>query len=56
MKGKQDYLPEFREEAVKLVVEQGLSLGEAARRLTIPKGTLGNWVVTSRGARSEAGQ
>ncbi|MEY3202444.1 MAG: hypothetical protein RIR70_1994 [Pseudomonadota bacterium] len=54
MKGKQDYSPEFREEAVKLVVEQGLSLAEAARRLTIPKGTLGNWVVVSRGARVKA--
>ena len=54
MKRKQDYSPEFREEAVKLVMEQGLSLGEAAKRLTIPKGTLGNWVVVSKGAPPKA--
>ena len=39
MKGKQEYSPEFREEAVKLVTEPGLTPDEAARRLTIPKGT-----------------
>ena len=54
MERKQDYTPEFREEAVKLVTEQGLSQGEAARRLSIPKGTLANWVVVSRGKGSGA--
>lgn len=49
MERKQDYSLEFREEAVKLVTEQGLTQGEAARRLTIPKGTLANWVVAARG-------
>jgi hypothetical protein len=29
---------------VKLVLEQGLSQVEAASRVGIPKGTLGNWV------------
>lgn len=52
MERKQDYTPEFREEAVKLVTEQGLSQGEAARRLSIPKGTLANWVVVFRGKGS----
>jgi len=51
---KQDYSPEFREEAVKLVTEQGLTQGEAARRLAIPKGTLANWVVASRGKPQNA--
>ena len=49
MERKQDYSPEFRMEAVKLVLEQGLSQGEAARRLAIPKGPLANWVAAARG-------
>ena len=52
MERRQDYSPEFREEAVKLVIEQGLSRGEAARRLSIPKGTLANWMVACRGKAS----
>ena len=47
MERKQDYSPEFRSEAVKLVLEQGLSQGEAARRLSMPKGTLANWVAAT---------
>lgn len=43
MKKQQRYTLEFRAEAVKLVVEQGLSQETAAKRLAIPKGTLGNW-------------
>jgi putative transposase len=42
------YTPELREEAVKLVVTQGLTIDEAALRLAIPKGTLGNWVSAAR--------
>ena len=42
------YTPELREEAVKLVVTQGLTLEDAAVRLMIPKGTLANWVVAAR--------
>ena len=38
------YTKEFREEAVKLVTEERLSLPEAARRLSLPPSTLGNWV------------
>ncbi len=41
-KGK--YTKEFREEAVKLVTEGGLSLKEAASRLSLPPATIGNWV------------
>lgn len=37
------YTPEFRVEAVKLVLAQGLTLAEGAQRLAIPKGTLANW-------------
>lgn len=42
------YTPEFREEAVKVVLSQGLTLEEAALRLTIPKATLANWVAAAK--------
>jgi len=38
------YTKEFREEAVKLVTEEGLSLPEAARRLNLAPSTIMNWV------------
>jgi transposase len=38
------YTKEFREEAVKLVTNEGLSLPEAGRRLSLPTSTIGNWV------------
>jgi transposase len=41
-KETRSYTPEFRAEAVKLVLEQGLSLEATAQRLTVPKGTLSN--------------
>jgi putative transposase len=41
---KKKYTPELREEAVKLVLAQGLTLEDAAQRIAIPKGTLANWV------------
>ncbi len=50
MKKQQRYTPEFRAEAVKLVTEQGLSQEEAAKRLGIPKGTIGNWVAAAKGS------
>lgn len=62
MRKQQRYTPEFRAEAVKLVTEQGLSQETAAARLSIPKGTLANWVAAAKacvspsvpGARSSA--
>lgn len=48
MKANQTYTAEFRAEAVKLVLEQGLTQPEAAERLGIPKGSLSNWVVAAR--------
>jgi transposase len=38
------YTKEFREEAVKIVMDGSMSLPEAARRLSLPPSTLGNWV------------
>jgi len=41
--------PEFKSEAVKLVVEQGLTLAEAARDVGVHPTVLGRWV---RGAQA----
>ncbi len=48
MPKQQRYTSEFRAEAVKLVSEQGLSQEIAAKRLSIPKGTLGNWMAATK--------
>ena len=45
------YTKEFREEAVKLVTEEKLSLPEAARRLSLPPSTLGSWLRASNEGR-----
>ena len=48
MKRTKTYTPELREEAVKLVLVQGLTLEDAAARIAIPKGTLANWVSAAK--------
>jgi len=45
------YTKEFREEAVKLVTIEKLSLPEAARRVSLPPSTLANWVKAYREGR-----
>lgn len=45
------YTQEFREQAVKLVEVEGLSSREAARRLSIPPGSLKNWVHAGRAGK-----
>lgn len=51
------YTPEFRAEAVKLVEVEGLSAGQAAKRLSVPKASLANWVRASRaGKLAEVGK
>jgi transposase len=42
------YTKEFREEAARLVFENGLSTGEAATRLYLPKSTLEACVRTAK--------
>ena len=42
------FTKEFKEEAVKMVMEEGLSIGEVSRRLSIPKSTLDYWVKKAR--------
>jgi transposase len=51
MENNQNYTPEFRAEAVKLVLVQGLSQAEAAKRLSIPKGTIANWVANAKASK-----
>ncbi len=45
------YTKEFREEVVKLITEEKLSLPEAARRLSLSPSTLGNWVKAYKAGR-----
>lgn len=42
------YSQEFREQSVKFFKESGLTLVEAAKRLSLPKVTLKNWVYADR--------
>ena len=46
------YTREFRQEAVKLVTEERLSLPEAARRLSLAPSTLGYWVKATKGRQT----
>ena len=55
---KGTYTKEFKEEAAKMVTEQGLSIPEVGRRLSIPKSTIANWVKLAKGgtlAKSKKG-
>jgi len=45
------YTKEFREEAVKLVTEEKISLPEASRRLSLPPSTLATWVKAFKAGR-----
>ncbi len=47
-KKRRKYSAEFKAEAVKLVVEQGLSATQAARDLGIPQSVLSRWVARER--------
>jgi transposase-like protein len=43
-RSKKSYSPEFREEAVKMVIETSRPIAQVAKELNIVEGTLGNWV------------
>ncbi len=51
---KQVYTTEYREQAVLLVTRDGLSIAEAARRLSMSLQTLANWVKRARVGRLPA--
>jgi len=42
------FTPEYREEAVKMVIESGRPIAAVARDLGLSEGTLGNWVTKYR--------
>ncbi|MVF25022.1 hypothetical protein EVC37_26035 [Methylocaldum sp. BRCS4] len=48
---RQSFTAEFREQAVKLVSDEKLTLPEAARRLGMSAKTLANWVHRARAGR-----
>jgi transposase len=51
------YTPEFREQAVRLHEVEGLTVPEAAKRLSMSQGTLKNWIYASRqGKLGEVGK
>jgi transposase len=43
-RSRKNYSPEFRDEAVKLVIEASRPIAVVARELGLNEGTLGNWV------------
>lgn len=45
------YSKEFREQAVKQVIDEGLSAEVVAKRLQMPKSTLGTWVTVHRAGK-----
>jgi transposase len=51
---RQQYDPEFREGAVRIVRETGKPIAAVARDLGINAGTLANWVNKDKVARGEA--
>ena len=44
VRGKRVFSPEFREDAVKLVIDSSRPIAQVARELGIGEATLGNWV------------
>ena len=53
-KKRRKYTPEFKEEAVKLVTEQGYQITEAARNLGVNENMLGRWKRELEGGGKEA--
>ena len=51
---RQVYTREFREQAVELVIRDGLGIAEASRRLSLSPKTLTNWVRRARGGEPPA--
>ena len=52
---KSVFTKEFKEEAVKMVLEGGLNIPEVGRRLSIPKSTLAHWVKMSKEGKISGG-
>ena len=41
---RRKFSPEFKDEAVKMVIESSRAIAEVARGIQVNEGTLGNWV------------
>lgn len=50
---RRKYSPEFKDEAVKLVIELSRSIAEVAREIQVNETTLGNWVAKYRAEHAE---
>ena len=48
MKKRHSYSPEFKEEAVKSVIESSRPIAQVAKELGVVEQTLGNWVAVYR--------
>ena len=48
MSEKRKYNAELKAEALKMIIEQGMSQQEVADLLSIPKGTIGNWAAKAK--------
>jgi transposase len=53
-KSRKNYPPEFKEEAVKLITEQGYPITEAARNLGVNATMLGRWKREIEGCGKDA--
>lgn len=51
MRTRRDYTQQFKDEAVRLVLQEGLSMPEAARKIEISDKTLANWVRRARSGK-----
>jgi transposase len=51
---RRKFSPQFKAEAVQLVIETGRPIAEVARDLGVHDGTLGNWVKAWRDANANA--
>jgi transposase len=50
---RRKFSPEFRDEAVKMVIETSRPIAEVARDIQVNEGTLGNWVSKYRTAHAD---
>jgi transposase len=52
-RGRRSFTPEFRDGAVRMVLDQGKKITQVARDLGIPQSSLSKWVNQARADRSQ---
>jgi transposase len=50
---RRKFSPEFKDEAVRMVIETSRPIAEVAREIQVNEGTLGSWVAKYRAAHAE---